>query len=221
MRAQSPTPSAGPSAQPSAQSAPTAHPSPKWESSVAAFEKADVERPPEKGGILFIGSSSIRLWSTLASDFPGKPVLNRGFGGSQIADSVYYHERLVLAYAPRQIVFYAGGNDINAKKAPQQVAADFRAFVEKVRAKLPEVHVAYISIAPNPARWAQVEQVKEANSLIRSYCASQSGMDFIDVFPHMLGTDGQPLPHIYREDRLHMNPEGYKIWTRIVAPHLL
>ena len=105
---------------------------------------------PPKGAILFIGSSSIRLWKTLARDFPEHKVINRGFGGSQIIDSVRFAERVVLPYQPKRIVFYAGGNDINAGKAPEEVCADFKAFVEKVRGALPETRIAYISIAPNP-----------------------------------------------------------------------
>jgi lysophospholipase L1-like esterase len=192
----------------------------RWEKDIAAFEKADRDNPPEKGGIVFVGSSSIRLWTTLAQDFPQHRVLNRGFGGSQMPDSVHFADRIVLPYEPRMVVVYAGGNDINAKRTPEQVAADFRTFVEKVRAKLPATEIAYISIAGNPARWAQVEQVKAANAMIEQYCRETPGLKFINVFPHMLGPDGLPRPEIFREDRLHMNAEGYRLWTRIVRDYL-
>ena len=196
------------------------NPSIKWEQEIAAFEKSDREHPPEKGGIVFVGSSSIRKWTTLAADFPRHRVLNRGFGGSQLADSVYFADRIVLPYEPRLVVLYAGGNDINAGKSSGQVFADFRAFVEKVRAKMPSVEIAYISIAGNPKRWAQVEQVKTANALIEAYTKEKSGLKFINVFPKMLGDDGLPRPDIFVEDRLHMNAEGYKLWTEIVRPFL-
>src|SRR5437867_2700351 len=97
------------------------NPSTKWEKEIAAFEQADREHPPEKGGIVFVGSSSIRKWTTLAADFPRHRVLNRGFGGSELADSVYFADRIVLPYEPRLVVLYAGGNDINAGKTPEQV----------------------------------------------------------------------------------------------------
>ena len=138
----------------------------KWETEIAAFEKADRANPPKKGAILFIGSSSIRLWKSLAADFPTRDVINRGFGGSQIDDSVYFADRIVFPYAPRLIVLYAGGNDINAGKSVDQVVKDFKGFVEKVHTQLPQTQIAYISIAGNPARWAQVEKVKAVNARI-------------------------------------------------------
>jgi lysophospholipase L1-like esterase len=197
-----------------------ASPAAKWEKEIAALEAKAKNQPPVKGSIVFIGSSSIRLWSTLAADFPKHHVCNHGFGGSQIADSTHFAERLIFPHEPRLIVMYAGGNDINAGHTAEQVAADFRAFVEKVRTRLPQVEIAYISIAGNPARWKQIETVKTANRLIAEFCAADTKLKFIDVFPHMLGPDGLPKPEIFREDRLHMNDVGYRLWTSVIGPHL-
>lgn len=191
-----------------------------FEKEILAFEARDKTNPPPKGAVLFIGSSSIRLWKTLAQDLPGYHVVNRGFGGSQISDSIHFTDRIVLPYEPGVIVLYAGGNDINAKKSPETVAADFKTFVTQVRAKLPKTKIACISIAGNPARWNQVEQVRAANKLIRDFTATQDGLSFIDVFPHMLGDDGAPRPDIFVADRLHMNEKGYLIWKRVVGEHL-
>jgi len=141
----------------------------KWEREIAAFEQGDRSNSPPKGGVLFIGSSTIRLWKTLAQDFPKHRVVNRGFGGSEIADSVRYFDPLVLPTQPRQIVLYAGGNDIDAGKTPEEVFSAFRAFADKVRTALPRTQLAYISIAPNPARWAQVDRVMATNRLISDY----------------------------------------------------
>lgn len=192
----------------------------RWEREIAAFEAADKTNPPPQGAILFVGSSSIRLWKTLAQDFPEHRVLNRGFGGSQIADSVHFADRIVFPYAPRLIVMYAGGNDLNAGKSPERVFADFQAFVARVRARLPAVRIAYISSAPNPARWAQVDRVRALNRAIEDFCRAGKNLAFIDVFPHMLGEDGQPRPEIFSDDRLHMNAQGYALWTGIVRPFL-
>jgi len=189
----------------------------RWDKDIAAFEAQDRTNPPPKGAILFIGSSSIRLWKTLAEDLPDHKVINRGFGGSQIEDSVHFVDRMVVPYQPKRIVMYAGGNDINGGKTPEQVASDFKAFVAKVHAKLPDTKIAYISIAPNPARWAQVERVKGANGLIREFTRTDKRLQFIDVFPHMLGENGMPLPDIFVDDRLHMNEKGYAIWKRVVG----
>jgi len=208
------------SAAPRLHAEPSFDPFAKWEKAIAAFEEKDRQNPPPKGGIVFIGSSSIVKWTTLAQDFPHHQVLNRGFGGSQLADSVHFADRIVIPYEPRMVVLYAGSNDINAGKTPGQVFVDFQAFVAAIRAKLPKTEIAYISIAGNPARWAQVEQVKQANVLIESYIKNQTGMKFIDVFPRMLGSDGQPRPEIFVQDQLHMNAEGYKLWTEVVGPYL-
>lgn len=196
------------------------HPSAKWEKDIAAYEALDRATPPGKCGIVFIGSSSIRLWKTLAADFPGHRVLNRGFGGSQMDDSTHFADRLVLPYEPRMIFVYAGGNDLNAGKTPDQILSALQAFVEKVRARLPDTTIAYISIAGNPKRWAQVERVKATNRLIEEYARKTPGVKYIDVFTRMLGADGLPLPEIFVADRLHMNAEGYKLWTEILAPTL-
>ena len=187
---------------------------------INAFADADHDSPPPTNAVLFIGGSSIRLWKTLAQDFPDHQVINRGFGGSQIIDSVNYMDRIVIPYRPKHIVFYAGGNDINAGKFPEEVLADFQAFVRKVRKTLPDVKISYISIAPNPARWSQVGRVREANRLISTYVRYDGRLSFIDVFPHMLGRNGQPRPDIYVADRLHMNARGYEIWKKIVGDHL-
>jgi lysophospholipase L1-like esterase len=192
----------------------------QWEKEIAAFEASDRERYSSMGGVLFIGSSSIRLWTTLGQDFPNQPVLNRGFGGSRIADSTHFAPRIVVPYKPRLIVMYAGGNDLNDGNTPEDVLTDFQAFVQTVRRSLPATRIAYISIAGNPARWSQVDRVKKANALIEAYTKQTPNMAFIDIFPHMLGPDGQPRPELFVADRLHMSPAGYAIWKRTVAPFL-
>lgn len=187
---------------------------------INAFTASDATNHPARGGILFIGSSSIRLWKTLKQDLPDLPVLNRGFGGSQVIDSFNYADHIVFPYKPRHIVMYAGGNDLNARKTPERVAADFRAFVALVHAQLPRTRISYISIAPNPARWSQIVQVREANRLIEEFTRTDKRLGFINVFPHMLGADSQPKPDIFVDDRLHMNPRGYEIWKRVVGDYL-
>ena len=192
----------------------------KWQSAMDAFAKSDASNPPVKGGIVFVGSSSIVRWKTLEQDFPEHKVVNRGFGGSELFDSVNYFDRAVLPHQPRQIVLYAGGNDINAGKTPERVFSDFKAFVALVKKKLPQTRVACISIAGNPARWKQVDQVREANRLIEEFTKTDPQLAFINVFPHMMGPDGTPKPDIFVEDKLHMNAKGYAIWKEVVGPFL-
>jgi len=195
------------------------HDSSRWQKEIATFEAMDITNRPPAECIVFVGSSSIRLWKTLPQDFPGFPVVNRGFGGSQLADSVNYAEQIITSYHPRQIVIYAGGNDINAGKAPELVFGDFAALAQKIHTQAPRAKIAYISSAPNPARWAQVDKVRRLNSLVSAYC-QRHGYTFINVFPLMLGLDGLPKPDIYVADRLHMNTNGYAIWREAVGPHL-
>jgi lysophospholipase L1-like esterase len=191
-----------------------------FEKEILAFEAADKTNPPPQGAILFVGSSSIRMWKTLAADFPQHQVINRGFGGSQIADSIRYCDRIIVPYRPRLVVVYAGGNDLNAKKSPDRVFADYRELVFKIHRSLPETRIAYISVAPNPARWSQIEQVRALNRNVEEFTRKDPRLRFIDVHPGMLGPDGTPKPEIFVADRLHMNAEGYRLWTRIVAPYL-
>jgi len=192
----------------------------QWTKEIEAFEKADTAKATPKGAVLFIGSSSIRLWKTLEKDFPDSTVINRGFGGSQIEDSVAYVERIVVPYAPRMIVLYAGGNDINAGKTPDRVVADYEAFVAKVREKLPDVEIAYISIAGNPARWSQIEKVREVNRRIEAIAKAGKNLKYINTHDAMLGPDGMPKPDIFVADKLHMNEKGYAIWKEVVGPFL-
>jgi lysophospholipase L1-like esterase len=192
----------------------------RWRKAIEAFEAADRANRPPQDAILFIGSSTIARWKTLAQDFPEQQVINRGFGGSQIADSVFYAERIVIAYRPRLIVLRAGGNDIQAGKTPEQVAADFKAFVEKVRAKLPDARIAYLTIDATPSRRRNAEREKKANQLIRDYVAAGKNLDYIDTSGAMLGADGKPREELFVKDRLHFNAEGYKILASVVRSHL-
>ena len=195
------------------------HRSGTWEKEIAAFEASDRTNPPPAGCIVFVGSSSIRRWTGLAADFPGLPVVNRGFGGSQLADSVNFADRIITRYHPREVVIYAGGNDINAGKEPDVVFGDFVALVVRIRAGSPKVRICDISVAPTPRRWEQVEKVRRLNKLVEDYCRHH-GLDFVEVFPLMLGPDGKPKPDIFVEDRLHMNARGYAIWRAALLPHL-
>ena len=193
--------------------------SPAWETDMQRFEAADAQSPPPRGGVLFIGSSSIRFWDTLAQDFPGVPVINRGFGGSELRDSTWYADRIIVPYAPRQILIYAGDNDLNAGRTPQQLRADFIAFVERVRRDLPKAKIAYISNKPSPSRAQLLPVQREANTLIAAE-AQRLGVHYIDIFTPMLDARGQPDESLFIEDRLHMNRAGYVIWQRAIAPYL-
>ena len=191
----------------------------EWEKEIAAFEAADRLRAPKPGGIVFVGSSTIRKWETLAKDFPGYPVLNRGFGGSQIPDATHFAPRILVPYKPRQIVLFAGSNDIDAKRASQQVAADFQKFVITIHRLLPKTRLSFIEITSSPSRWAQRDAVVDANSIIQQICRRHK-VDFIPARAKFLGPTGQPRPELFVADKLHLNADGYRILTETVRPFL-
>lgn len=191
----------------------------RWEKAIAAFEKQDQDKAPPKNAVLFVGSSSIRMWD-LARSFPGVETINRGFGGSQLADSVHFAPRIVVKHQPRLVVLYAGDNDIAAGKTPEQVFADFKAFVQVVHKDLPKTRIAYLSIKASVKRWALADKIRQANNLIEGLCKQDDRLIYIDTFKPMLGDNGQPRPELFLKDGLHLNDQGYEIWAALVKPHL-
>jgi lysophospholipase L1-like esterase len=191
----------------------------RWEKEIRAFEKRDANGRPPENAILFVGSSSIRLWK-LAESFPDLKTINRGFGGSQLADSVEFTERIVIPYRPKLIVLYAGDNDLAAGITPEQVLTDFRAFVAKVQKALPETRIAYLAIKPSILRWALVDRIRETNARIEKFIADGERLEYIDIFQPMLGADGLPRRELFRDDGLHLNAEGYKLWASVLRPTL-
>jgi len=185
-----------------------------------ANEAADAKNPPPQGAVLFAGSSSIRMWQDTQKYFPATPVTNRGFGGSQMEHLVHYADRIIIPYKPKLVLVYEGDNDLASGKTPDKVLAGFKDFVAQVHAKLPETRIAYISIKPSPSRWALVEKMKQANQLIKDYTATDKRLTFIDVFTPMLDADGTPRAELFRDDKLHMNEAGYKLWQSIIEPYL-
>jgi lysophospholipase L1-like esterase len=191
----------------------------RWEKDIAAFEKQDRDNPPPKNAVVFVGSSSIRMWN-LPRSFPDTEVINRGFGGSQLADAAHFAPRIVVKYEPRLVVLYAGDNDIAAGKGPERVAADFRDFVGAVRKGLPKARILFLSIKPSPRRWALREKAAKANALIEEQCKQDEGLLYLDVATPLLGKDGRPRPELFREDGLHLNARGYELWAAVLRPHL-
>ncbi len=192
----------------------------KWAKDIAAFEAADKLHPPPANAILFTGASGIRMWQSLAADFPDHKVINRGFGGSMVSDALAFADRIVIPYKPAMVILQAGGNDINAGKSPETVLADTKAFVEKVRAALPDVRIVFMGQGPSPARWAQAEAQQKLNSLVKAYVAAGQNLDFIDLWDAFLGPDGKPIESLFIADKLHHNAEGYKIRVKLTKPHL-
>ena len=191
----------------------------QWESEISAFERMDRTNPPPKDAVLFIGSSTIRLWSTLSSDFPDQQVINRGFGGSEIADSTHFAGRIIFPYQPRLIFLRAGGNDLKDGKSPEAVFADFQEFATSIHVRLPQARIVYISISPSVARTNLVEKETSLNKLIASYAKQLPHVRFLDTSDIPLDSGGRLRPELF-SDQLHFNAEGYKLLAERVRRFL-
>jgi lysophospholipase L1-like esterase len=194
----------------------------RWHDSFAAFAAADHAHAPQPGGVVFVGSSSIRLWDGLETEFGAGPagIVKRGFGGSRMLDCRRHLGRLVVPYKPRLVVVYAGDNDLAEGRSPRDVLADFAAFVGGVRAALPQTRIAYLSIKPSPLRAALLPRVREANALIADYIEGAPNLDYIDVYSKMVDADGRPRAELYGADALHLNAAGYALWKAVIGRHL-
>jgi lysophospholipase L1-like esterase len=193
-------------------------PETRFESEITAFEDSDRVNPPASGGVVFVGSSSIRLWPDLRSYFPGVNAIQRGFGGSRLDEVVHYAPRIVLPYKPKLIVLYAGENDIAEGKTPAQVFAAYTEFVSLVQHALPDSRIVYVSIKPSPSRWELVDKMRAANTLIQRYIATHPRQVYVNVFSPMVGANGRPRPELFVGDSLHMTPVGYAIWRQLLTP---
>lgn len=193
-------------------------PDPKrFAAEINAFKQWDRKNAWPADAVLFVGSSSIRMWPTRES-FPDLPVINRGFGGAQIPDMLHYFDDVVKPYAPRVIVFYCGDNDIADGRSPQQVADDFATFLRRVRKDFPRTHVVYLPIKPSIARWTLWPQMQDANRRIKAMAERDELLTFADTDVVLLGDDDKPRPDCFANDGLHLSNSGYEKWSRVVSP---
>ncbi len=198
----------------------TAHNFTKWEKEIAAYEHADLTNPPPKSPLVFTGASAIRRWTSLARDFPGRPVLNRAFGGSEIVDVTHFADRIIFPYHPRMIFFRSGGNDLHNGRSVEQVFADYKEFVAAIHAKLPDVDIVFISLSPSIARWEQHEKEKALNKLIETYSRQTPHLKYVEDYDIVLGPDGQPRSELFVADKQHFNADVYKVLAERVRPLL-
>jgi lysophospholipase L1-like esterase len=188
---------------------------------IAAFAAQDEAQPPPDAPVVFVGSSSIRLWASLADDMAPIPVLNRGFGGSQLTHLIHYVDETVVRYLPRAVVVYAGDNDLDAStgKTAEDVARDFGTLAATVHAHAPGARIYFLSIKPSKARWERWPEMRRANELIARLCDGDPRLSFLDVATPLL-EDGRPRDDVFRWDGLHLNATGYREWTRVIRPRL-
>jgi len=189
----------------------------QFENEIRAFEASDRTNPPPKDAVLFVGSSSIRLWTNLAESFPQLTTIRRGFGGSHLPDSTAFADRIIIPHKPAKIVLYAGENDIARGDSPEETFDAYKKFITKIHTALPHTPIYYIAIKPAPIRWHLSPQERQANDLIRRYCAHHKNLKFINIWPATLNKDAQPDPDLYKPDQLHLNDAGYQRWIPIIA----
>lgn len=188
-----------------------------YEREIRAFEASDRADPPEPGRVLFVGSSSFRLWETLEADMAPVPVLNRGFGGSKTGEVLAVFDRIVVPYAPSVIVYYCGDNDLGEHNTDWEAAANgFIAFDRLARAVWPDVRVVNVPIKASLARWGNWDAMSRANAMVREYCERTPGAEYVDTVTPTLGADGRPDPTLFEPDGLHLNAAGYARWTPVV-----
>jgi len=189
-----------------------------FEPEIREFEKQDSKHFPAPGQVLFIGSSSIRLWKSLQDDFKGTPIINRGFGGSKTSDVLYFFDRIVKPYNPKLIVYYAGTNDLASGELPQNVANNTELFIKKVEEKLPATKVIILSNTMAVARKHLKKQFLETNELLKKLIKNHSNSMYVDVSKVILDKNGKPKPEMFVSDSIHLNSEGYKVWSEVLYP---
>ena len=192
----------------------------RWEETIRQFEAADREGLPEAGAVVFVGSSSIRFWSTLAEDFPSIHTVNRGFGGSGMDDLVHYAHRIVIPYRPGHVVVYTGENDLARGGTADDVFAAYREFVRRVHAELPETPITFVSMKPSPSREHLLDEMRRGNAMVREYSRNDARLGYIDVFEPMLDDEGRPREELFVADMLHLNEAGYALWKEILSPYV-
>jgi lysophospholipase L1-like esterase len=190
----------------------------RFAEAIETFVTWDSKNSFPRDGVLFVGSSSIRFWPT-ARAFPGKPIINRGFGGSELSDVIHFYEQVVKPYSPGKIFLYAGDNDIAHGKSAEQVFEDYREFVALVQADFPRSELIFISVKPSKARWDKWRDMRETNLMVQEFAAAHENLGYADLASPLLGVDGKPKD-VFVEDGLHLNEEGYRLWQKALAPFL-
>lgn len=199
----------------SAESTPRPQPE-RFAKEIAVFAAA----PVEKGGIVFTGSSSIRLWKTLKEDFQGLPVINRGFGGSVANDLIAFFDTVVLRHEPKILVTYTGSNDLNAKLSVEESFQDYTRFLDQVHDKLPSTKVVLTSVKISIKRKSQIPQVRELNQKLQTWAAERAWVRYVDCDHYLADAKGEPIRDYYAKDLLHLSPAGYAKWKEILEPVL-
>jgi len=188
----------------------------RFEPEVLKFEALDRRIPPPPRPILFVGSSSIRLWTNLPTSIHERPVLNRGFGGSRFKDLLRFFNRLVLPYGPSVLVVYEGDNDLADGQTPAEIAQDLAVFLDRAETELRGTSIVLLTVKPSPSRRHLLEAQSEFNRRLQTLAATRQRVRVVDVASPLLDSRGRPDPRFFAADQLHLNAEGYEAWRKPV-----
>ncbi len=191
-----------------------------YEDEIRLLEQKIQSLPPADDRVVFYGSSSIRLWTTLADDFPDLNTLNLGFGGSTLAACTWFFERMLIPAKPASVLFYAGDNDLGDGRHPEEVCLFFCELMEKMQHHLPGVPLSFMAIKTSVARWNLREQIQRTNQLIKQEIASRPNTQYIDMAGPLLDEKGAPRRVYFETDGLHLSPAGYAVWRQTLLPYL-
>jgi lysophospholipase L1-like esterase len=191
----------------------------RFQGEIDAFNQWDAKNSTPANAILFVGSSSIRMWPT-HTGFPEFPVINRGFGGAHISDVLHFYRTVIKKYQARIIVFYAGDNDVAAGKPVEQVLEDYRQLVDLIKKDNPDGKLVYLPIKPSISRWNFWETMRDVNNRIKAFNQADPNLYYLDLATPMIGASGRPKETLFIEDGLHLNAEGYALWQLLLQPLL-
>jgi lysophospholipase L1-like esterase len=194
---------------------------PPFSDNIQNFKRKDSSSPPPSNAILFVGSSSFTRWTDLESYFPGYPIINRGFGGSTLADVIRYTYDVILPYQPKQVIIYCGENDLADNVSVNEVVKRFKTLFQMIRLNLPATVIHFVSLKPSPSRQALLPKIKEVNDQAEAFLKGEKNAGFINVYPYMLDEKGKIMEDIFVADKLHMNEKGYAIWKKLFQPYLI
>lgn len=188
---------------------------------IEEFKSEDRQQTPPKNAIVFVGSSSFKLWKDVQEDFPHHKIINRGFGGSSLPHVIDYADEIVIPYRPNKIVIYCGENDFTKADVTSDIVTErFVTLFNKLRDALPRTEIIYVSMKPSPSRQHLHTKMSASNDAIRDFLKTKRRTAYVDIWDDMLDANGAPRKELYLKDMLHMNDKGYDIWQKEIAPHL-
>ena len=201
----------------------------QFEEEVSLLESLDFEEKAGEKDVLFIGSSSIRLWDNIQVDMYPYSSVKRGYGGAHFYDLVHFSERLVKNHSPKAILIFVanditGSNDFTnlvGDLSPHEVKRLFRYNYKLIRCIHKQTPIFLIETTPTPKRWKVWNKILQANKKLERFCKQVPNLYFISTRDKFIGADGLPIQSLFLNDELHLNVDGYKLWSSVIKSKLI